>query len=138
MNIRRTLVVLCMLTPASSMAELPSCLLGRWRSNEELTLNDMRQHPEVTAKARALFENRFFGRLVIVNTPTLGGGYMEPEQDRESLVLEPFQVVTSTATSAVIRTNLMGTPLDTEWFCEGRDIYALVSKWKFREYFSPE
>ena len=125
-------------TSTASSAELPDCFLGRWRSNEALTLADMRMHPEVTPKARALFEKAFFGRLALVNTRTLSGGYMEPEQDRNSLSLQPIQVVSSTPTSAVIRTDLIGIAQDTEWFCESGLIYALVSRWKFREYFTPE
>jgi len=85
-----------------------------------------------------MFEAAFFGRLVIVNTRTRSGAYFDPEQDRNSLSLEPIQVVSSTPTSAVIRTDLMGIAQDTEWFCEGGVIYALVSRWKFREYFTPE
>lgn len=122
----------------ASSAELPECFLGRWRSNEALTLADMRKHPEVTPKARALFEAGFFGRLVIVNARSLSGGYLEPEQDRSALSLEPIQVVSSTPTSAVIRTDLVGIAQDTEWFCDGGLIYAHVSRWKFREYFTPE
>lgn len=122
----------------ASAEELPDCFLGRWRSNEALTLADMRKHPEVTPKARALFEAGFFGRLVLVNTRTLSGSYFEPEQDRNSLSLEPIRLVRSTPTSAVIRTDLVGIAQDTEWFCEGANIYALVSRWKFREYFTPE
>jgi len=122
----------------TSAAELPDCFLGRWRSNEALTLADMRKHPEVTPKARALFEAGFFGRLVLVNTRTRSGGYFDSEKDRKSLALEPIQVASSTPTSAVIRTDLVGTAQDTEWFCEGATIYALVSRWKFREYFTPD
>jgi len=130
-----SLVVLASKAPC---AELPDCLLGRWRSNEALTLADMRRHPEVTPQARALFEAAFFGRLVLVNTRTRSGAYLEPEQDRDSLSLQPIQVVRSTPTSAVIRTDLAGIAQDTEWFCEGGVIYALVSRWKFREYFAAE
>jgi len=129
---------LVVLANKASSAELPDCFLGRWRSSEALTLADMRKHPEVTPKARALFEAHFFGRLVLVNTRTRSGSYFEPEQDRNSLSLEPIQVVSSTPTSVVIRTVLVGIAQDTEWFCDDGVIYALVSRWKFREYFTPE
>ena len=91
----------------ASAGELPDCFLGRWRSNESLTLADMRNHHEVTPKARALFEAGFFGRLVLVNTRTRSGGYFDSEQDRKSLSLEPIQVLSSTPTSAVVRTDLV-------------------------------
>ena len=131
-------LALAVLASKTSAAELPDCFLGRWRSNERLTLADMRKHPEVTPKARALFEAGFFGRLVLVNTRTRSGGFFDSGQDRTQPSLEPIQLVSSTPTSAVIRTNLVGVAQDTEWFCEGATIYALVSRWKFREYFTPE
>ena len=131
-------VALLALASNASAGELPDCFLGRWRSNESLTLADMRKHSEVTPKARALFEAGFFGRLVLVNTRTRSGGYFDSEPDRKSLSLEPIQVLSSTSTSAVVRTDLVGIAQDTEWFCEGKTIYALVSRWKFREYFTPE
>lgn len=132
-------------------AGLPDCMLGRWRSNEALTLADMREHPEVTPKARAFMEADFFGRLVLVNTRTLSGSIFEPAK-RNSLTskseslslkpdpfsLKPFEVLSSTPTSAVIRTVPFGVDFETEWFCEGNLIYALVTGWRFREYFTPE
>ena len=131
-------ISLALMWSSAVSAELPECFLGRWRSNEALTLADMRQHVEVTPKARAMFEAAFFGHLVLVNTRTRSGGYLEPEQGRNSLSLEPINVVASSPTSAIIRTELMGTTQDTEWFCDAGRIYALVSRWKFREYFTPE
>lgn len=98
------------------------CVPKRWRSNEALTLADMQKHPEVTPKARALFEAGFFGRLVLVSPRTRSGGYFESEQDRKALPLEPIQVVSSTQTSAVIRTNLVGIAQDTEWFCSSQTL----------------
>ena len=133
-----TALGLVVLAGQASADDLPDCFLGRWRSNEALTLADMRQHPEVTPKARALFEAGFFGRLVLVNTRTRSGGYFDSEPDRKALAMKPVQVLSSTPTSAVIRTDLIGVPQDTEWFCEGQTIYALVSRWKFREVFTPE
>ncbi len=131
-------LLLLFIVPSAFSAELPDCFLGRWRSNEVLTVADMRQHPEVTGKARALFESAFFGRLVVIYTRTRGGGYLEPEQDRDSLELAPLNVVASTPTSVVLRTSLLGVTQDSEWFCEEERIYALVSRWKFREYFTRE
>lgn len=140
MNLVRVIAVLSLVVHATKVSaeKLPDCFLGRWRSNEALTLADMRKHPEVTPKARALFEAGFFGRLVLVNTRTLSGSYFEPERDRNSPSLEPIRLLSSTPTSALIRTDLVGIVKDTEWFCEGGNIYALVSRWRFREYFTPE
>lgn len=140
MKIVRIIATLALVVPTTktSATELPDCFLGRWRSSEALTLADMRRHPEVTPKARAMFEAGFFGRLVLVNTRTRSGGYFDSGPDRTSLSLLPIQVVSSTPASAVIRTDLVGIAQDTEWFCEGGTIYALVSRWKFREYFTPE
>lgn len=62
--------------PAFAM-DPPACFFGRWKSDETLTLADMRKHPEVTEKARALFESKFFGRLVLINGSRNSGTYFE-------------------------------------------------------------
>jgi hypothetical protein len=117
--------------------EPPNCFLGRWKSDESLTLADMRKHPEVTDKARSLFENRFFGRLVLINGSHYGAAYFEDDPAPQALTFEPYDVVERGADWMILRSTLLGFESRTKWFCEDHRIYALVSKWEFREYFSP-
>ncbi len=119
-------------------ADLPACMLGRWKSNEELTLADMARHPEVTEKARVLFSNHFFGRLVNVNGPRHQADYFIEDKDKP-IEFVPIHVAESTEDSAVIEveSEALGHAIRTSWFCENGLIYALTSRWNFREYFSP-
>lgn len=55
----------------------PNCFLGRWKSDEALTLEDMRKHPELSSKAKTLFENNFFGKLIAIFGPRSYGSYFE-------------------------------------------------------------
>lgn len=134
----RTVAALLLFFAASfsDAAELPQCFLGLWKSDEALTLADMQQHPEVTEKARSLFEKHFFGRLVLIFGKRFSGGYFEGEQARSELTLETHEIVEAGPNHAVLRTELMGGKLTSQWFCEGELIYTLVTKWEFREYFT--
>jgi len=118
-------------------ADIPECFVGRWKSDEALTLEDMRKHPEVTEKVRAIFENKFFGSLVLVFGPGYGGGYLEGEQTRTDIPFERFDVMGRGTDWVILRTRTLGAELHQQWFCEGGRIYVLTSKWEFREYFSP-
>jgi hypothetical protein len=117
-------------------ADIPECFLGRWKSDEALTLEDMRKHPEVTEKARAFFENKFFGSLVLVYGPGYGGGYLEGEQTRADLFFEKFDVMERGTDWVTLRIRTLGVEQHQQWFCESGRIYVLVTRWKFREYFS--
>lgn len=119
-------------------ASLPGCFLGRWRSNEELTLADMRQHPEVSPLAKELFERQFFGRLVIVFSKSFWGGYLDPDQGRDDVVFVPIDVVSATETTAVLRSTTLGVVQENEFHCDSGRLWVLVSRWKFREYFLRE
>jgi hypothetical protein len=118
-------------------AAIPDCFIGRWKSDEALTLQDMRKHPEVTEKAKALFENKFFGRLVLVNGPNYGGGYLEGEQTPADLSFEKYDVAERGTNWVTFRSRTLGIVQLQRWVCEEGRIYAMVSRWEFREYFSP-
>jgi hypothetical protein len=118
-------------------AGIPECFVGRWQSNEALTLEDMRKHPEVTEKARAIFEKMLFGSLVLVFGPGYGGWYLEGEQTRADISFEKFDVMERGTNWVTLRTHILGVENHQQWFCESGRIYTLVSKWEFREYFSP-
>jgi hypothetical protein len=97
----------------------------------------VRQHPEVTPQARAVLENGLFGKLVVVFGPRSGGGYLEGQQDRSAIAFEPYDVVESSATAVVLRTQVQGVTLTNRWYCDGSAIYTLTTRWGIREYFSP-
>ncbi len=135
----RSLVVFAALalgTPAA-ISGVPECMIGRWKSDEALTLADMRKHPEVTEKAKALFENKFFGRLILIFGSRYAGSYFEGEQDQRDRLLEKIEVVASGSNWVTLSNRYLDTENIQQWVCEDGRIYAEVTKWKFREYFSP-
>jgi hypothetical protein len=120
--------------PARS-AELPSCMLGRWKSDESRTLEDMRRHPEVTEKAKEVFGNNFFGRLIVVFGSNGSTAYFEGEQPPDQATFTPYEIVESKADSVVLRVSSSGVEWLSKWYCDEDSIYTHVSKWEFREYF---
>ncbi len=132
---RRLAASTLLLLPLVSSASVPECLLGRWRSNETMTLASMREVPDLAPRARAMFEDRFFGHLVIVFTPTRTG-WIYYKAEPPVFETGPIEVVSSTSTSAVLRSRFLGVVEDREWRCEPGRISTATSK--FREYFTPE
>jgi hypothetical protein len=130
--------LIAMLIPQIGFAmDPPACFLGRWKSDAALTLEDMRKHPEITEKARSLFENNFFGRLVVIYGSRSSASYFEDREDRQSLTFEPYDIVERGPDWMLLNREFSGIKVQSKLFCEGSRIYALVSKWEFREYFSP-
>ncbi|NUN61970.1 MAG: hypothetical protein HUU13_12910 [Burkholderiaceae bacterium] len=135
---RKLLAVLALtVAPTCAFSQVPGCLVGRWKSDEALTLADMRKHPEVTERAKALFENRFFGRLILIFGSRHIGSYFEDEQGRADLSFDEVRVVESGSNWATLRSRLLGVEHLQRWGCENGRIYAVITKWEFREYFSP-
>lgn len=97
--------------------DVPNCFVGRWKSDEALTLEDMRKHPEVTEKALLLFEKNFFGRLVLVFGPRYAGGYLEGEQSRKELSFQRVDVIDMGPDWAILRSKLLGVEQYQGWHC---------------------
>jgi len=131
----RRLPALLLFAAAQTCAygQVPECFVGRWKSDEALTLADMRKHPEVTEKARALFENKFFGRLILIFGARRVGSYFE-EQGLAELTFKPVDAVATGPKSMTLRGPNEGL---VQWACEDGRIYAVVTRWEFREYFLP-
>jgi hypothetical protein len=131
-------LIALVLTPLHALSAcVPDCFIGRWKSDEALTLQDMRRHPEVTEKAKALFDNKFFGRLILVNGPSYGGGYLEGRQSPADLSFEKYDIAERGANWVTFRNRTLGVVQLQRWVCEDNRIYTVVSRWEFREYFSP-
>jgi hypothetical protein len=129
--------IVAAVTSYAHCAEMPKCFLGRWKSNEVKTLADMRLHGDISEKARKLFEEKFFGRLVMIVGPRRSFSYFTDMQTSSEIEFEDNDVVEAGDSYVVLRYKISNIPITTKWFCEGNEIYALVSRWEFREYFSP-
>ena len=102
------LLVALLFSQSSHAADVPNCFVGRWKSDEALTLEDMRKHPEVTEKARLLFEKGFFGRLVLVFGQRYVGGYLDGEQRPEELTFQRVDVLERGSDWLILRSRLLG------------------------------
>jgi hypothetical protein len=117
-------------------AEIPSCFWGIWKSNEGKTLADMGRHPDIPEKSRALLGKVFFGRLVVIMTPSRSGSYFEGSESPSTIEFKDYEVVESGGAYVALRHKMFDVAMVTKWYCEGDEIYALTTRWEFREYFS--
>ncbi|WP_157422113.1 hypothetical protein [Acidovorax sp. Root219] len=113
----------------------PACFLGLWKSHEALTLEDMRKHPDVSDKAKTLFENNFFGKLVVIFGPRNHGSYFEDETDAQPLQFNAYRIKSRGPDWMVLTRQLLGEDVDTKLGCEGERYYAIITRWEFKEYF---
>lgn len=116
--------------------EIPhGALLGKWKSSEKLTLESMNSVEGVTAKARELLENNFFGNLVVE--------YKENEyrainaMDEYDSGFVPYEVLEVTDKYIRIKewNDLLGEQEESKIYLEGDCYYVITSKFNFREYF---
>jgi hypothetical protein len=109
-------------------------LLGVWQSDETMTLTSMRQAEGVPSEARALFENDFFGNLVVEYREN--EARMVSDKDGLDSGFQPYEVLGVASDRIRIRElgNAMGDSEKTLYF-EGDCFYIVVSRFEFREYF---
>jgi hypothetical protein len=136
----RSLVVLFALglAPMVCSAEVPPCFLGRWKSDEARTVADLRTRPELPDTARALLENNFFGRLVLIFGSRYIGSYFEGQQHPEDASFERVDVVASGPSWLTLRYRVAGKEIRQNWACEGGRIYSVATQWGIREYFTAQ
>jgi len=96
----------------------------------------MRKHPEVTEKAKKLFTNHFFGRLVIIYKNGEAAWYLMGEKPTE-LEFINFQTVLSNDNSVSFKffDKTLGENTGSTIYRDGDCYYMFTSKWKFKEYF---
>ena len=112
--------------------------MGTWKSNEELTLNEMKNIPDLTENAKKVFTNKFFGRLVhIYRKKDSATFFIENRPEKlEFMAYEKIDIkersVTFTSYDEMLKTETSNT-----LYLEGKCFYVLTSKWQFKEYFCP-
>jgi hypothetical protein len=67
-----------------------------------------------------------FGSAVVVFGSRLYGAYLEPHQEREHVALVSIDVVSSTDSSAVLRSNALGIMQENEFHCDGGKLWVSV------------
>jgi len=135
----RTLIIVAMFAfCASAQAkDYTKEILGKWQSDEAKTLEDISRHPEIPADALKTYKNHYYGRLRLIiqkdrsaayftdqdlNEPIKFGAHKFSEQGDNYLDISFFDEASKK--EDVIR-----------WYFDGKYMYTIVSKWKFREYY---
>ena len=128
-------VVLLMLIGCDEGVVPHSALLGKWKSNEKLTLDSMNSVAGVVPKVRELFENDFFGHLVVEYKENEYRSINEKDNYESSF--KPYEVLEVTDGYIRIRdwNDLLKDSEETTLHFEGDCYYALTTKYNFREYF---
>ncbi|WP_410497893.1 hypothetical protein [Chitinibacter sp. S2-10] len=125
------------LQPACSK-ELETQMLGKWQSNEEKTLDDMRKTKDIPARTRKFFENNFFGRLILVIREGESSSYFADDKNL-NIEFAPYEIIKKGDNYLIIKdfNSVLNKIEEQQWFFEKDCMYTYVSKWKFREYFCP-
>ena len=119
-------------------SELPSWLIGVWKSNEALTLKSMNSTPGVTEKAKEILSNNFFGELIHIYTAQSGISYLPEEKadTTENIEYKKISIGENNVTLTYY-SRIFEEDMDTTLYREKECFYILVTKWEFREYFCP-
>lgn len=130
-----TAISLMPVTPSS--ANVSCVMAGKWRSNEKLTLLDMNANGKITNKQRAVFENKFFGRMVVEFTCTKARAYFidyGPNDDG----WENYTIVRETPDYVEIKGSNANAEQNLRFKIEGNCYKMPVSNLGFSEYFCRE
>ena len=114
-------------------------LIGFWKSNEKMTLESMRSTPGITKEAKAIFNNNFFGKLIIEYKSDTYRSLYENEKDnpKEFYQYQPYKVIEVTDKYYVTESysDLLGENEKQKLYRVGECCYAYVTKWNFKEFF---
>jgi hypothetical protein len=107
-------------------------LIGTWQSDEKRTLAEVNKVKDMPEKVRNMFENNFFGKLKFRITKDKIFSDFDGNKSEES-----YEIVSESEKSVTIKTwnDFFNEYQESTYFIEGDSIYAVVSKYEFREYF---
>ena len=136
---KTTNFIFILLLLASCSGVKPNTLIGTWQSNEKMTLQSMHEIPEVSEKAKVLFEHDFFGKLINEYGPKNSKSYYKNSSENYEGIDKPspYKIIEETNEYYIISNynNALNKYETLTLFKEGSCYYVLVTKWKFREYF---
>ena len=127
---------LVLLLGCESRNEIPAAFVGSWQSDAPLTLDSMRGSNLVDPEARAMFEDDFFGRLVVDYRQFEGRSYFVDWDERPDF--QPHDIVDSGPNFVTFRVpDNEGLGLDTErtWYVDGDLMIVQLDEWGFVEVF---
>lgn len=112
-----------------------SVLIGKWKSNEKLTLESMNSVEGITPKARELFENDLFGHLVIEYKENEYRAINEKDNYDSGFI--PYEVLEVTDRYIRIKEwcDILKEYEESTLYLDGDCYYIITSKFNFKEYF---
>lgn len=119
-----------------SRDEIPAAFVGTWQSDEQLTLESMRDSTKVDAEARATFEDDFFGRLIVDYRPYEGRSYFIDAVERPDF--QPHAIVDAGpnfVTFSVPDNEKLGLDVQRTWYVDGDLMLVRLDEWGFVEVF---
>ena len=137
---RYLLTILSMLIFGNVNAE-ENPLLGFWKSNEALTIESMRETEGITDKIKAVFEDNFFGKLIVeYRDQDFRAMYEDPKDNIDEFEkYHPYKILDKTDEYYLVESYdlLLNKNEIKKVYRAGKCYYVLISKWNFREYFCP-
>lgn len=112
-------------------------ILGKWRSNEQLTLESIVVTEGITPQTREFLEGDFFGHLEIEIRETVSRTTIQ--RDNYDSGFEPYQVVEVSDDFIRIRawSNFFQNYDVRTLYLDGECYYEIFVEFNFREYFCP-
>lgn len=138
-NISITVALIIVLGGCAQPAKHKSALIGVWKSNAAKTLQSVRSVDGVTEKAKRLFENDFFGHLIVEYREKEARSYFDQDADNIECIKEfyPYQLIEENEELFIVKEHdrLEDGEREVVMRREGDCYYVLFSKWNLREYF---
>lgn len=115
-----------------------AAILGKWKSNEQLTLQSVNRTPGLSARSRALLENDFFGHLETEIRESESRTISE--KDNYDSGFEPYEVLEVSDDFVRIKAwnNFFQDYDERILYLEGDCYYEIFKQFKFRQYFCRE
>ena len=110
-------------------------ILGKWRSNAQLTLESIIVTEGITPQTRAFLERDFFGHLVIEIRET--ESRTTNERDNYDSGYEPYEVLEIADDHIRIKawSNFFQAYQERIFYIDGDCYYEIFAEFKFRQYF---
>ena len=119
-----------------SRQEIPVAFVGNWQSDEQLTLESMRASELIDRDARLVFEDAFFGRLIVEYRQYEGRSYFADSDQRPDF--EPHDIVSSGPNFVTFRVpdnEKLGLATERTWYVDGDLLIVQLEEWGFVEAF---
>ena len=110
--------------------------IGKWKSNEQMTLQSMNGKKNIPEKMVKLFTKDFFGKLIIeIKEETVSSYFVDDNEWKQENLPYTKKVLSPNSIFISYTDKETDIKLEYEYIFENNCFYTLVSKFQFREYF---